>query len=272
MSAPLTPDLLLRAYASGVFPMAESANDPDIYWVEPKQRGIIPLNAFHIPASLAKAVKRERFTIKIDTAFESVMHACAESRPERAQTWINDQILEGYFSLYKIGHAHSVECWQGGSLVGGLYGVSLRSAFFGESMFSRVTDASKVALVYLVARLIAGQFKLLDTQFLTTHLSHFGAIEVSRKLYKQHLQKAMQQEADFMALDQYQFIAGASGAVVGTGSAAAAGLGRDLRFGFSSVVSSSDPAPFSASEAAPTSTVSGPLSGKDILHLITQTS
>ncbi len=271
MPAPLTPELLLRAYAGGVFPMAESADDPDIYWVEPKLRGIIPLNAFHIPASLAKVVKRERFTIKIDTAFEAVMRACAEARPERAQTWINDQILDGYVALHKIGHAHSVECWQGDALVGGLYGVSLRSAFFGESMFSRVTDASKVALVYLVARLIVGQFKLLDTQFLTPHLSHFGAIEIPRKIYKQHLQIAMEHEADFSALSRIQFMAGASGAGAAAGSAAASGLGLDLRFGLSTA-SSSVPAPFSESDAAPTSTVSGPLSGKDILHLITQTS
>jgi leucyl/phenylalanyl-tRNA---protein transferase len=272
MSAPLTPDLLLRAYAGGVFPMAESADDPDIYWVEPKKRGIIPFDKFHISHSLAKTIRQEKFSIRVNTAFEATMRACGEARPERAQTWINQKIIDGYTSLHNIGHAHSVECWLGNDLVGGLYGVSLRGAFFGESMFSRCTDASKVALVYLVARLKVGGFQLLDTQFLTDHLSHFGAQEISRKNYQERLKSALAVAGDFSALDNVpsQFIAGASGSGAETASAGAATLRFGLGLGLPSSVNSS--VALSSDDAAPTSTVSGPLSGKDILHLTTQTS
>jgi leucyl/phenylalanyl-tRNA---protein transferase len=284
----LTPDLLLRAYAGGVFPMAENADDEDVFWVEPKRRGLIPLDGFHVPRSLAKVVRQDRFEVRVNSAFADVMAACAESRPERPQTWINPSIRQGYAALHDIGHAHSVECWQDGILVGGLYGVSLRSAFFGESMFSRATDASKVALVHLVARLKAGGFQLLDTQFLTDHLAHFGTVEVPRKTYQQKLQAALKTQADFMALEKAlvsrqswgvgSAAGGGDGASAGSAGADASadGLAAALGAFFAGlpVTSSSEsPVPrFSTSDTADTSTVSGPLSGKLILHLITHTS
>ncbi len=195
ISQPLEPDLLLSAYAAGVFPMADSADDPDVFWVEPRSRGILPLDNFHLPRSLARTLRRDRFEHRIDTAFDEVVAACAE-RSEG--TWINSQIRTGYSALHQRGHAHSVECWQGGELVGGLYGVRLNGGFFGESMFTRVTDASKAALAHLVARLRAGRFRLLDTQFLTDHLARFGTVEISRTDYQRHLRHAMSvTDADF---------------------------------------------------------------------------
>jgi leucyl/phenylalanyl-tRNA---protein transferase len=193
----LDPELLLRAYATGVFPMAESADDPEIYWVRPDLRGIIPMDAFHVPASLAKKVRKGIFEIRFNTAFEAVMRGCAEQRDQRPSTWINQTILSAYVSLHQRGHAHSVEAWYHGELVGGLYGVSLGSAFFGESMFSRMTDASKVCLVKLVDHLRQRGFSLLDTQFTTEHLKRFGAIDISRKDYEKLLEKAMAKHASF---------------------------------------------------------------------------
>ena len=175
----LTPEIVLRAYAEGVFPMAERREDPELFWVSPEQRGVIPLDAFHIPRSLARVVRSDRFEVTSDDAFVDVMRACAAPAPGRGQSWINAEILRLYTALHASGHAHSVECRRGGKLVGGLYGVTLGAAFFGESMFSRESDASKVALVHLVARLIAGGFQLLDTQFLTAHLARFGTVEAS---------------------------------------------------------------------------------------------
>ncbi len=190
-SSGLTPEVLLRAYSIGLFPMAESADDPEIFWVEPEMRGIIPLDSFHVSKSLAKTIRKAPFEIRINTAFEAVMAACAEPAPDRPTTWINETIKSLYSSLHRIGHAHSVEAWEDGKLVGGLYGVSLGSAFFGESMFSRRTDASKICLVHLVERLRAKGFTLLDTQFTTEHLKTFGAIDIPRAQYTRLLEKAM---------------------------------------------------------------------------------
>lgn len=203
MTRPFAPghriptDLLLKAYASGVFPMAESADDPEVFWVRPEARGIIPLDAFHVPRSLRKTVRREPFDIRIDDDFAGVIDACAEVRDERRTTWINAPIREAYIDLNRIGHAHSVEAWHEGRLAGGLYGVTLGRAFFGESMFSRQTDASKVCLVHLVQRLRDRAFVLLDTQFTTEHLKHFGAIDVPRRKYETMLEQALQGTATF---------------------------------------------------------------------------
>jgi leucyl/phenylalanyl-tRNA---protein transferase len=197
VSVDLTPELLLRAYAAGIFPMAESADDPDLYWVDPVQRGILPLDKFHLPRRLARTIRSERFTIACDRDFKAVMRGCAEPTAERPQTWINDEIIAVYSALHADGHAHSVEAYSGNELVGGLYGVSLGGAFFGESMFSRVTDASKVALAHLVARLIRGGYRLLDTQFVTDHLKRFGATEVSRARYRHLLGTAIETTAYF---------------------------------------------------------------------------
>ena len=197
MTAGLTPDLLLRAYAAGIFPMAESADDPELYWVDPVHRGILPLDRFHLPRRLARTIRSERFTILCDRDFSAVMRGCAEPTAERPQTWINDEIIEVYSALHANGHAHSVEAYSSDALVGGLYGVSLGGAFFGESMFSRVTDASKVALGHLVAHLVRGGYRLLDTQFVTKHLQRFGAVEISRARYRHLLAEALKTRAYF---------------------------------------------------------------------------
>ncbi|MEP0707997.1 MULTISPECIES: leucyl/phenylalanyl-tRNA--protein transferase [Alphaproteobacteria] len=195
-------EVLLRAYAYGVFPMAESRDDPELYWIDPEARGILPLDAFHVPRRLKRTVRQQPFEIRIDTAFREVMLGCAEAAPNRDGTWINERIVGLYCELHERGRAHSVECWQEGKLAGGLYGVSLGAAFFGESMFSRVTDASKVALVHLVARLIRGGYLLLDTQFVTSHLKQFGAIEISRDRYRVELMKATAAQGDFYSLPE----------------------------------------------------------------------
>ncbi len=193
----LTPDLLLRAYAAGVFPMAESRGDRDVFWVDPEWRGIIPLDGFHVPKRLRRTIRRDVFEVRCDTAFADVMRGCAEPTADRPDTWISDSILRAYTELHKLGFAHSVECWRDGELVGGLYGVSLSGAFFGESMFTRATDASKVALVHLVARLTLAGFRLLDTQFITEHLAQFGATEVSRTRYHDMLAEALDVDVRF---------------------------------------------------------------------------
>ncbi len=185
--------MLLRAYSIGLFPMAESADDPELFWVEPELRGVIPLDDFHISKSLAKAIRRQPFDIRFDTDFEGVMAGCAEEASDRPSTWINETIRKLYTELHQIGHAHSVEAWEGDQLVGGLYGVSLGSAFFGESMFSRRTNASKICLVHLVERLRQQGFTLLDTQFTTEHLKTFGAIDVPKAGYAKMLEAAVEQ-------------------------------------------------------------------------------
>jgi leucyl/phenylalanyl-tRNA--protein transferase len=195
----ITPQILLRAYAAGVFPMAESADDSALYWIEPEERGVIPLDGLKVSRSLRKAVRRRDFQIKIDADFASVIGACAEKTSERPSTWINSRIVALYSQLHRMGFCHTVECWQDGALVGGLYGVQIGAAFFGESMFSRVTDASKVALVHLVARLNAGGFRLLDAQFVNAHLERLGAMPVAKKDFHPMLEAAIVETADFHA-------------------------------------------------------------------------
>ena len=194
---PLSPELLLKAYAIGVFPMAEGRADPRIVFVDPDKRGVLPLDGFHMPRSLRKTIKRGIFEVRCDTAFEDVLVGCAAATAKRRDTWINPEIERLYNQLYRLGFAHSVETWRDGNLVGGLYGVALGAAFFGESMFSRETDASKVALAALVERLKRGGFTLLDTQFLTEHLARFGAHEVSRDAYRLMLEEAIVRDAAF---------------------------------------------------------------------------
>ena len=201
-SIKLTPNLILRAYASGIFPMAESAEDPNVFWVEPDERGIIPLENFHIARSLAKLVKRELFDVKINQDFEAIINACGSRKAGREETWINTTIKELYIELHYLGHCHCVGVYEKDTLVGGLYGVHLGAAFFGESMFSFKPNASKIALVHLVARLIAGQFCLLDTQFTTDHLKTMGAIDISRNDYQERLIKAIDDVGDFYALGE----------------------------------------------------------------------
>jgi leucyl/phenylalanyl-tRNA---protein transferase len=213
----LTPEILLEAYAAGIFPMAETAEEPELFWVDPTRRGVIPLDAFHVPRRLARLVRQDRFAVRCDTAFEAVMRGCGESGEKRPNTWINREILRLYAGLFARGAAHSVECWLDGELVGGLYGVSLGGSFFGESMFSRVTDASKVALVHLAARLRLGGYRLLDTQFLTPHLAQFGGIEISRARYHRSLAEALRYRPVFP-----RDLPGGEG--VGAGAAALAAL------------------------------------------------
>jgi len=196
----ITPEVLLKAYACGIFPMAESAEDPALYWIEPERRGIIPLDRFHVPNRLARTVRSNRFTVAVDRDFDAVLDGCSQPMPGRTRTWINARIRNLYRRLHERGDCHTVEVYEGGALVGGLYGVSLGRAFFGESMFHRARDASKVALVHLVARLKAGRYRLLDTQFVTEHLRTFAAIEVSRPAYHKLLDAALVGEGDFGAL------------------------------------------------------------------------
>ena len=237
----LDPDLLLRAYSVGVFPMASTRDADDVFWVEPKKRGVLPLDAFHLSHSLAKTIRSDRYTVTVDRAFGEIVSHCAEATARRPDTWINPDIEVAYAELHRRGYAHSVETWQDGEIVGGLYGVRLGAAFFGESMFSRARDASKVALAHLVARLKVGGFKLLDCQFLTDHLASLGTIEVGRDAYVALLDSAL-----------------------GLGSAAVPGA-------------ASPPADFFAIDrgAAPddvAATVAGPISGWRIVQLLGQTS
>ncbi|MGO9357641.1 MAG: leucyl/phenylalanyl-tRNA--protein transferase [Xanthobacteraceae bacterium] len=204
----ITAEVLLRAYACGIFPMAESAVDPTIFWVEPEQRGIIPLRGLHVSSRLARTVRGDRFRVTVNTAFRRVIDGCAAPAAGREETWINHRIRDLYTALHDMGHCHSVEVWRGGDLVGGLYGVSLGRAFFGESMFHHERDASKVALVHLVARLIAGGFTLLDTQFVTEHLRSLGAVEVPRVRYLALLDAALKGTADFAALPTDRALSG----------------------------------------------------------------
>lgn len=242
MAAPISPELLLKAYALGVFPMADDRDAPDIYWVEPKRRAILPLDGFHLSRSLRKTIRSGRLETSFNRAFHQVVLGCAAPAPDRPGTWINAQIEEAVLRLHAIGHAHSIETWLDGELVGGLYGISLGRAFFGESMFSRVTDASKLALAHLVARLRAGGFTLLDCQFQTPHLQSLGAVEISKASYSGLLAEAL------------------SGGVAG--SAAVSG---DL--------SALDALPELPPISAPRATmVPGPTSAWRILQALTQTS
>ena len=205
----ITPQVLLKAYACGIFPMAESAADPALFWIEPERRGILPLDRFHVPSRLARTLRADRFRVVCDQNFEAVIDGCAEPKPGRSRTWINSRIRALYRGLFDCGHCHTVEVYVEGDLVGGLYGVSLGRAFFGESMFHHVRDASKIALVHLVARLRAGGFTLLDTQFVTDHLKTFGAIEISRRHYHNLLETALEADGNFGALPMDTPIRGA---------------------------------------------------------------
>ncbi|MDQ3140497.1 MAG: leucyl/phenylalanyl-tRNA--protein transferase [Pseudomonadota bacterium] len=251
MTAPLDPRLLLQGYAAGIFPMADSRDADDVFWVEPRQRAILPLDGFHCARSLARRLRSGRFSVTHDQAFDAVVHACAD----RSETWINAAIEQATRNLHAAGHAHSVECWHEGELVGGLYGVKLGRAFFGESMFSRMPDASKVALAWLVARMKVGNFTLLDCQFITDHLASLGAKQVSR--------------ATYIALLGSALGSGAAGAgTVATGSVAATGAGLDRR-------GAVPPADFGALdrllEARGVAGASGP-AGQLIAQLLGQTS
>jgi leucyl/phenylalanyl-tRNA--protein transferase len=233
MSRPFGPEELLDCYRRGVFPMADARDDPRLFLVDPDKRGVIPLDRFHLPRKLRRVVESDRFEVLIDTAFSRVMELCAEAMPGRTDTWINAPIHNLYGALHRMGYAHSVECWEGDELVGGCYGVHLNAAFFGESMFSRRTDASKVALVHLVARLIHGGFRLLDAQFITEHLKQFGAEEIDREEFHRRLAGALSVEASFGAPDDWKDYwaggsagaAGAAGAPGAPGAVVGAGIG-----------------------------------------------
>lgn len=220
MRAPfrLTPEILLKAYQAGIFPMAESADDPELFWVDPERRGIMPLDGFHVPRRLARLVRQGRFDVRVDSDFAGTLAACAEATEKRPNTWINDEIVRLYTALHTLDAAHSVECWQDGALVGGLYGVSIGGAFFGESMFSRLADASKVALVHLVALMQVARYRLLDLQFVTPHLAQFGAIEVPRAQYRRLLTDALRYRCVFPRG------LGAEGGAAGAGASALAAL------------------------------------------------
>jgi leucyl/phenylalanyl-tRNA--protein transferase len=263
--------LLLRAYSAGLFPMADAREAEDVFWVEPRRRGILPLDGFHLPRSLAKVLRQERFLHTRDLAFQSVIRACADSAPGREQSWINQTILDAYCRLHAEGHAHSIETWdRNGCLVGGLYGVRLGAAFFGESMFSRATDASKAALAHLIARLRVGGFQLLDTQFLTAHLARFGGHEVKRAHYMSALDSALRLPADWGRLDRQEGLpaqapgsgtAGVAAGVAAGAGAASAGAGTGLRF--------ADP----GEPCLPVELLGGlGPSGKRIVQLLSQTS
>ncbi len=226
-----TVEDLIECYRQGVFPMSEARKDDEIFLVDPARRGVIPLKGFHVPARLARTVRQDHFDVRVDTAFAEVVAACAEPTPGRVETWISGPIEQLYGALYRRGLCHTIECWKDDVLVGGLYGVSIGGVFFGESMFSRARDASKVALVHLVARLIAGGYRLLDAQFITDHLTQFGAQEISRTEYRRRLKQALAVEGDYFALDRQNgggSPEGAAGAGAGAGlGAGAAGAGAE---------------------------------------------
>lgn len=210
----ITPELLLRAYAAGLFPMAESASDPRLAWIDPTARGVFPLEALRLSRSLRKVVRSDRFQVRFDTDFDAVISACAEATPGRGQTWINGTIRRLYRTLFERGFVHTVEAWHGDRLVGGLYGLAIAGAFFGESMFHRATDASKVCLVHLAAALVEGGFSLLDTQFITPHLASLGAVEITRTAYHARLDDALRRKADFPGGSQARVRSGASALAV----------------------------------------------------------
>ena len=197
----LTPELVIRAYRAGIFPMADDADTAELFWVAPEERGIVPLEGLYVSKSLRKTLRTHPFAVRVDTDFDAVISACAESASGRETTWINGSIRQVYGELFRRGQVHTVEVWAGDDLVGGLYGLSIGAAFFGESMFHRRTDASKIALVHLVGRLNAGGYRLLDTQFITDHLASLGAIEIPRAEYERRLGDALRHEGDWRALD-----------------------------------------------------------------------
>lgn len=204
MQLVLTPELILEAYRHGLFPMAYSGDSPYVHWICPEMRGQLSIECLHIPRRLMTTVKRAPFDIRVDTAFEAVIRACGESHDKRPETWINENIIESFCSLHERGHAHSVECWSDGKLVGGVYGLKIGAVFFGESMFSRTRDASKVALVHLAARLWKGGFQILDTQFVNDHLEQFGVYEIEHSQYLADLERVIDSSADFVLRDMKQ--------------------------------------------------------------------
>lgn len=246
----IDPLMLLQAYSIGVFPMSDDRAAQDVYWVEPKKRAILPLDGFHLSHSLAKVIRQERFAVTANRDFARVVALCAEAAPDRPSTWINGPIERAYRHLHEIGFAHSVECWDGDELVGGLYGVSLGRAFFGESMVSRRTDASKVAIAWLVARLRFGGFALLDCQFMTDHLRSLGAVEIAQSAYLQLLGAAV------------------GGVALGAG-VPAAGAGSAASLAFDGLAARPGDA---GSPLSPSLTVAGPVCGHSIVQLLTQTS
>lgn len=250
-------DLLLKAYAHGIFPMADSREDRDSFWVEPKTRAILPLDGIHISKSLAKTIKQDRFIVTTDTSFAAVIQACAQSTEDRQETWINSDIEAAFCELHRMGMAHSIECWSDGQLVGGLYGLAMGRAFFGESMFSRATDASKVALAWLVARMRVGNFTLLDCQFMTDHLQSLGAIEVSQRQYLTLLEAALSRDQVSTVASSAPPASSAAGA--GVGAAASGGDWGSL-----------DDLLAGVSVSGSSSAASSP--GKLILHSLTQIS
>lgn len=254
----------MRAYASGIFPMSDARDDPDTFWIEPEQRAVLPLDGFHLSKSLAKTIRQERFRVTADTAFARVIARCAESTGERRDTWINPDIEEAFIRLHQIGHAHSVECWLGDELVGGLYGLAMGRAFFGESMFSRATDASKVALAWLVARMRMGGFQLLDCQFMTDHLSGLGAVEIPQADYLELLEAALSREL--------QFAVAGSAAALGAAAGGFAGADWGVLDGAlaGAAVAGAAPVGLSPSSFASGGGASSP--GKLILQALTQTS
>ena len=198
----ITPELIVRAYRAGIFPMSESAGSTDVFWVSPEQRGILPLGGLVVSTSLRKAIRKSPFTVRVDTDFEAIIEGCATVGEDRDETWINSTIRAVYGELFRRGVAHTVEVWDGDELVGGLYGLAIGGAFFGESMFHRATNASKMALVHLVERLNAGGFILLDTQFITDHLASLGGVEIPRADYEEMLANALEREGDWAAWDR----------------------------------------------------------------------
>jgi leucyl/phenylalanyl-tRNA--protein transferase len=252
----IDPVLLLQAYAIGVFPMSDDRDAEEIYWVEPKRRAIMPLSGFHLSHSLAKTIRKDRFTVTVDRDFAGIVAKCAEAAPDRPSTWINRQIEDAYIYLHELGFAHSVECWEGEELVGGLYGVALGRAFFGESMFSRRTDASKVALAWLVARMKAAGFTLLDCQFMTDHLRALGAVEIAQQHYVGLLGEAV---------EGVPFGAGRGVLRAGAGSAASVAFPPSAGAPLS-------PRPEGLPDLSPSLSVSGPVSGHSIVQLLTHTS
>ncbi len=238
---PIDPELLLLAYRTGVFPMADNRDDPEVFWVEPRRRAILPLDGFRCSTSLARTLRRGRFRVTCNAAFDEVIALCAESAPDRTETWISGRIAASYRGLNRLGHGHSIECWQGDALVGGLYGVGFDRVFCGESMFSRVPDASKVALAWLVAALRRGGASLLDCQFMTSHLASLGAVEISQKRYIALLRQA---QAGVVAAGGG---AAGDGVAVGLGEGDGVAAGAALPAGFAALLGDAAEAGFASS-------------------------
>jgi leucyl/phenylalanyl-tRNA---protein transferase len=259
----ITPQVLLKAYACGIFPMAESAEDNALYWIEPERRGILPLDRVHVPKRLARTIRKGGFEVRIDRNFEEVIEGCAAPRSGRRSTWINARIRNLYRELFVLRHCHTVEVWQDGQLTGGLYGVHLGRAFFGESMFSRARDASKIALVYLIARLKYGGFTLLDTQFVTGHLARFGAIEVSREEFQRFLEAAL---AGGFAQGSGSGASAAGGPAGGFGARGASAAAGGISAGGASAASAG------GAGAAAFALLSEGVAPEGVLQLVSQTS